>query len=128
MFRLSDPVERPTLAPGLCRGCHHLIDSRLASRVPPPQNPLGLSRRVVARLLARRITSDRRRYAYDGPPTPLASLLSRVESLRPPPTLPPPPSPSLLSDGMEDGDDDAAAAAAAAADVSDVNETSDSDW
>ena len=45
----SPPVPSST---GLCHGCNDLLHPYLASRVPPPVNPLGLTRRFVARCRA----------------------------------------------------------------------------
>ena len=83
LFRFGAAEEFPSVATGICRGCRGLVNPLLADRVPPPGNPLRLSRRFAARLHNHYLTDRRRRLhaatmppSFDASPslTPLMTL------------------------------------------------------
>ena len=81
--------------PGICRGCRLLLHPMYARRVPPPTNPLGLTRRFSARCQAYYYLGSHRTGATAGvmespvpepPYTPLQVLAQSEEPSAGPPS------------------------------------------
>ena len=95
---ISDDAGVPSTPPGICRACRNLQHPMLAAEVPPPQNPLDVSRCFAARCDAFYLrshfsqgstasslpgeTDDRRlaRGSLFSPPPPLLSPLPDLSS------------------------------------------------
>ena len=88
--------------PGLCRGCRSLLHPHLAWRVPPPNNPIGLTRRFVARCHNYHATARRQANS----PSLSDIVLARLRRIRnaassPSPATPPsPPPPSTSAESI----------------------------